>query len=50
MFPLDILQGETEDVIQTAITGSEAVEDWKSRFIGKPFDGDLFVNAIEARL
>lgn len=50
MFPLDILQGETEEVIQTAITGSEAVEDWKSRFIGKPFDGDLFVNAIEARL
>ena len=50
MFPLDILHGETENVIQTACEGSDAVEDWKSRFIGKPFDGDRFVDAIEERL
>ena len=50
MFPLDILQGDTENVIQTACDGSDAVEDWKSRFIGKPFDGDRFVTAIEERL
>ena len=50
MFPLDILQGETEDVIHTAITGSEAVEDWKARFIGSPFRPDYFVDCIEERL
>lgn len=50
MFPLDILQGDTENVIQTACDGSDAVEDWKARFIGKPFDPDRFVDAIEERL
>lgn len=50
MFPLDILQGDTDEVIQTAITGSEAVEDWKSRFIGQPFRPDYFVDQIEERL
>ena len=50
MFPLDILHGDTETVIRTACEGSDAVEDWKSRFIGKPFDGDRFVDAIEERL
>ena len=50
MFPLDILQGDTDEIIQTAITGSEAVADWRSRFIGQPFDGDRFVNCIEERL
>jgi len=50
MFPLDILQGETDEVIRTAITGSEAVEDWKARFIGEPFRPDYFVDCIERRL
>ncbi len=50
MFPLDILQGETDEVIQTAITGSVAVEDWKQRFIGSPFRPDYFVDCIEERL
>ena len=49
-FPLDILNGEPEKVIQTAVTGSEAVEDWKARFIGEPFRPDYFVDCIEERL
>lgn len=49
-FPLDILNGDPEEVIQTAVTGSEAVEDWKARFIGKPFRPDYFVDCIEERL
>ena len=49
-FPLDILQGDPEKVIQTAVTGSEAVEDWKARFIGEPFRPDYFVDCIEERL
>ena len=50
MFPLDILNGDTEKLIQTAITGSVAVEDWKQRFIGSPFRPDYFVDCIEERL
>lgn len=49
-FPLDILNRDPEKVIRTAIEGSEAVEDWKQRFIGKPFRPDYFVNCIEERL
>lgn len=49
-FPLDILNGDPEEVIKTAVTGSEAVEDWKARFIGEPFRPDYFVDCIEERL
>lgn len=49
-FPLDILNGDPEKVIRIAIEGSEAVEDWKQRFIGKPFLPDYFVDCIEERL
>ena len=50
IYPLDILSENTEAVIQTAISGSEAVEDWKRRFIGEPFRPDYFVDCIEERL
>ena len=50
MFPLDILQGNTENVIEKACEGSEAVEEWKARFIGKPFDGPAFVAKLESYL
>lgn len=50
MFPLDILQGETEDVIQAACEGSEAVEAWKAKYIGEPFDGPAFVKKLESYL
>ena len=49
-FPLDILNGDPAEIIQTAIIGSEAVKDWKARFIGEPFRPDYFVDCIEARL
>lgn len=49
-YPLDILQGDPEKTIRTAVTGSDAVEDWKTRFIGSPFRPDYFVDQIETRL
>lgn len=50
MFPLDILQGDTETVIRAACEGSGAVEEWKARYIGKPFDGPAFVEKLESYL
>lgn len=49
-FPLDILNGDPEKIIQSAIIGNDAVEEWKSRFIGRPFRPNYFVDCIEARL
>ena len=50
MYPLDVLNGAAEDVIGEACVGSSAVEDWKSRLIGEPFDGPAFVKTLEAYL
>jgi len=50
MYPLDILKGEPLDVIDQAAAGCSAVEDWKARLIGKPFDGPRFVETLERYL
>ena len=50
MFPLDILNGDPAKVLKTAAKGSKAVEDWKKRFIGEPFDGSAFVEKLESYL
>lgn len=50
MFPYDILQGDPTEIISRAISTDEDIADWRSRFIGKPFDGDYFVKCIEERL
>ena len=50
MFPLDLLNGKTEDVIETAISTDEPIREWRERFIGKPFKPDYFVDCIEERL
>lgn len=50
MFPLDILSGDPDEVIGKAAAGSPEVEDWKSRLIGKPFDGPAFVEKLESYL
>lgn len=49
-FPLDILNGDTDDIIQTAISTDEPIRDWRDRFIGHPFRPDYFVDCIEERL
>ncbi|MBQ4514395.1 MAG: hypothetical protein II969_15480 [Anaerolineaceae bacterium] len=49
-FPLDILQGETAEVIAWAMKGCPKVEAWKDRIIGKPFDGSAFVEKLESYL
>ena len=49
-YPLDILDEDHDETIEMAISSGEAVADWKAEFIGKPFDGDLFVKSIEERL
>ena len=50
MYPLDILAGDPAEVIGKAAAGCSAVEDWKQRFIGEPFDGPRFVKTLEAYL
>ena len=50
MFPLDILAEDPADVIGKACAGCSAVEDWKSRLIGEPFDGPKFVQTLESYL
>ena len=50
MYPLDILDGDPETVIQTAISTDKVIAEWRSRFIGKPFRPDYFVDCIEERL
>jgi len=50
MFPLDILSGNIAEVIGRAAAGCRQVEQWKQRFIGYPFDGDVFCKKLEAYL
>ena len=50
MYPLDILSGDPAETIAAAASGSSAVENWKERFIGRPFDGPAFVRTLESYL
>lgn len=50
MYPLDILAEDPETVIGKACAGCSAVEDWKARLIGEPFDGPAFVAKLESYL
>lgn len=50
MFPLDILNGDPEEIIAKAAAGDPAVEEWKARLIGEPFDGPAFVEKLESYL
>ena len=50
MYPLDILAGDPAEAIEKAASGSEAVEAWKQRLIGVPFDGPAFVKKLESYL
>ena len=47
---LDILDEDVDEAVQMAIESDEPIRDWKAAFIGQPFDGDKFVDAIEERL
>ena len=50
IYPLDILDEDPEETIAMAIESEEPIREWREAFIGHPFDGDKFVDAIEARL
>lgn len=50
IYPLDILDEDVEETIQMAIESDEPIREWRENFIGKPFDGNKFVDAIEARI
>ena len=50
MFPLDILNGDPAEIISRAISTGEDIADWRSRFIGEPFNAEFFVKSIEERL
>ena len=49
-FPLDILNGDPEKVIEKAVSSDEPIKKWRDRFIGKPFRPEYFVDCIEERL
>ena len=49
-YPLDILNGDPEEIIRTAISTDEPIKEWRDHFIGSPFRPDYFVDCIEARL
>lgn len=49
-FPLDILNGDPAEVIETAAATDEPIKEWRDRFIGKPFDGPAFVEKLESYL
>ena len=38
------------EMLTTAMSKSQAVEDWKRRFIGQPFDSDRFVEKVNSYL
>lgn len=50
MYPLDILAEDPADVIGKACAGCSAVENWKQRLIGEPFNGSKFVQTLESYL
>ena len=50
MYPLDILNGDPEEVISTAASTDEPIKEWRDRFIGEPFDGPKFVEKLESYL
>ncbi|OGO35673.1 MAG: hypothetical protein A2W35_05375 [Chloroflexi bacterium RBG_16_57_11] len=56
MYPLDILKGNTSDVVEQACQGSAdqdgrtAAMEWRDKFIGEAFDPTKFVTKLESYL
>jgi len=52
MYPLDILNAEhsVDEWVDIAAASDEPIKEWKKRFIGNPFDADLFVERLESYL
>ena len=49
-YPLDLLRGDTDDLIQRASKSDAEILDWRKRMIGRPFRPDIFVGKIEQHL
>lgn len=50
MYPLDILAGDTAELINKACQGSNEAAAWKERFISIQFDPNKFVEKLESYL
>jgi hypothetical protein len=50
MYPLDILAGDTAELIQKACRGDALAAAWRERFIHAPFDPKYFVERLESYL
>jgi len=48
MFPLDALNGDIGQLIETASTTDIPIAQWRERFIGRPFDPAYFVERLES--
>lgn len=49
-FPLDILDGDPEEVLDRACYSDEEIAGWKANFIGQPFNEAEFVRQMERLL
>jgi hypothetical protein len=49
-YPLDILVGDTAEVIQKACQDSDEAAAWKERFISVPFEPKQFIKRLESYL
>ncbi len=49
MFPLDILAGDTKEMLQIAWQ-HDLARDWKHKYIGSPFNAEQFVEILEGYL
>lgn len=50
MYPHDIFDGDPAEVIAQACGSDKQIRKWRTRMIGRPFDGDAFVDKLEACL
>jgi len=49
-YPLDILAGDTTEMIAKSCKRNAEVTAWKKKFIGEQFDGSAFVKKLESHL
>jgi len=47
MFPLDILSGDTREMLKRACKDDHEIRSWRERFIGESFQHDKFVELVE---
>jgi hypothetical protein len=47
MYPLDLLSGDPQAILEQAACSDKAIQEWRHNFIGEPFNPSRFVNLVE---